>query len=216
VTAGRLPDRDRADVEALVADHYLEALLASSERRAGDVPADAALEPALRDAARLLQRSLVRVHPSFRFEERLAAQLAALAADRRAAQVGRPVDDRGAVVAFATPGGTPGGRHRGDAPLDPGPDPLLPAILDGTLDPADDAVLEADPRPAGARRPLLLGGAITSAAISLVGVAWVAWRAARPIDRSLRAGAMTRTVQVAHGRRLADAPMTGGGVGGTA
>ena len=61
----------------------------------------------------------------------------------------------------------------------PDADPLLPAILAGTLDPADDRVLDLDSRIAGARRPLLVGGAITSAALSLVGVAWVAWRATR-------------------------------------
>ena len=61
----------------------------------------------------------------------------------------------------------------------PAVDDLLPAILSGRLDPADDRVLDIDSRLAGARRPLLVGGAITSAAISLVGVAWVAWRARR-------------------------------------
>ena len=124
-------------------------------------PADPALDPETRHAVAVLRRALVRVHPSFRFEERLAARLAALARrhGRRAA----------VVVAFPT-------RSGAGAAADPR-DPLLPAILAGTLDPAEDAALDIDARLAGARRPLLVGGAITSAAISLVGVAWVAWRA---------------------------------------
>ena len=80
MTAPRLPDRDAAQVDALVADRYLDALLAAGDRRADDAPADAALDPDLRHAARVLRRSLVRVHPSFRFEERLATRLADLAA----------------------------------------------------------------------------------------------------------------------------------------
>ncbi|MEW6224597.1 MAG: hypothetical protein AB1627_08190, partial [Chloroflexota bacterium] len=100
MSADRLPERDRADIEALMADHYLDGLLAAADRRADDAPADAALDPALRDAARLLRRALVRVHPSFRFEERLAARLAELAAAQA-----RPdaAAGGGVVVAFPAP-----------------------------------------------------------------------------------------------------------------
>ncbi|HEY4634899.1 MAG TPA: hypothetical protein VIH00_13365, partial [Candidatus Limnocylindrales bacterium] len=63
--------RDLSDEAAIVTDHYLESLLAAGERRAVDVPSDALLHPALRAAARALRRDMVRVHPSFRFEERL-------------------------------------------------------------------------------------------------------------------------------------------------
>ena len=54
------------------------------------------------------------------------------------------------------------------------------------IDPADPAMTDPgrDPRDLGGRRPLLIGGAITSAALSLVGVAWIAWRAARPAGRA--------------------------------
>jgi hypothetical protein len=172
VTAGLLPERERAAVEALIADHYLDALLAAAERRADDAPADASLDPALRDAARTLRRALVRVHPSFRFEERLAARLAELAAARA-----RPLATTatGELVAFRAPDAA--------TALDT-LDPLLAAILAGELDPADDLGAAGRPAIAGARRPLLVGGAITSAAISLVGVAWVAWRTTRPGART--------------------------------
>ncbi len=85
MTLDRLADRDAGQVDALVADRYLDDLLAAGDRHASDVPADAALDPDLRRTVRLLRSSLVRVHPSFRFEERLAGRLADLAAARSVA-----------------------------------------------------------------------------------------------------------------------------------
>ena len=79
MTAPEAFERPEA-VEALVLDRYLDALLAAADRRALDVPAEVSLDPDVRAAARRLSRELVRVHPSFRFEERLAARLAAAAA----------------------------------------------------------------------------------------------------------------------------------------
>ena len=205
MTAGLPPDRDRTDIEALLADHYLESVLAAAERGANDAPADAELDPETRLAVGVLRRALVRVHPSFRFEERLASRLAALA-DAQA-------DAAGIVVAFpAAPRGRPGAG-----------DPLLPAILAGAVDPADDQVLDLDSRLVAARRPLLVGGAITSAALSLVGVAWVAWRATRPgartglgavpVDTLARAAArLARSVDV--GPAPTDVDALPGGLGG--
>lgn len=187
MTSPRLPERDRGEVDALVADRYLDALLAAGDRHAHDTPADTALDPDLREAARVLRRSLVRVHPSFRFEERLAERLAGLAAVRAG------------PAALAAGGGTvvP---FRGDVPV--AVDPLLPSILAGDLDPTDAVAL--DRAVGGAdRRPLLVGGALTSAALSLVGVAWVAWRASRPGSRSPAASTMTRAARTAHARRAA-------------
>jgi hypothetical protein len=186
MTPGGLPERDGADIEALVADRYLDALLAAAERHAGAGATDAMLDPELRRAAGVLRRSLVRVHPSFRFEERLADRLAALAradvAARDEAATGAAdgtIAPAARVLAFpgsdATPAAATGTPGRDD--------PLLEAILAGAVDPAEDAVLDLDRRLASARRPLLVGGAITSAAISLVGVAWVAWRATRQSGR---------------------------------
>jgi hypothetical protein len=201
MTAGDLPERDRPAPEALLADRYLDDLLAAAERGADAAPADAALDPGLRDAAEVLRRSLIRIHPSFRFEERLSVRLAAMAAAGArpvAATSGAAVLpwDRASLAAFD--------------PVDV--DPLLASILAGDLDPADAAAVDAAARPALLPRPLLVGGAITSAAISLVGVAWVAWRASRP---GLRA-ALVPSGRGAPDRRLADPVSAVGGIGGPA
>ena len=76
---------DATEIDALQTDRYLDALLSAAERRADDVPADPAIDPTLRLAARRLRDELVRTHPSFRFEERLARRLADAAARMRLA-----------------------------------------------------------------------------------------------------------------------------------
>jgi hypothetical protein len=146
-----LIDRDGTSADALLTDLYLDAILAGSALDAlGGDPSSpsSALDPAARAAADRLRRDLVRVHPSFRFEERLAARLAeAATAMRLPAAVGA----EGRVVPF---------RAAAVDPLDP------------------DADTAADPRELA--RPLLIGGALTSAAISIAGAAIVAWRRGRP------------------------------------
>jgi hypothetical protein len=72
------------------------------------------------------------------------------------------------------------------AVLDPLADAELAAYLGGaSLDDDADHV-----------RPLLIGGALTSAALSLAGAAFVAWRlrheASTPMARAIRAVARTR------------------------
>ena len=157
--------RDMSDEAAIVTDRYLESLLAASDRGAIDAPSDALLHPALRAAARILRRDLVRVHPSFRFEERLAATL------QHAAGQGRlPIAAGGeAVVSFPRLG--PGPEWVGFDPLGEAP-----------ADPAD---------PPGLPRPILIGGAVASAALSVAGAALVAWRLSRgegePMTRAVRA-----------------------------
>ncbi|MEO7118797.1 MAG: hypothetical protein ABIZ34_07485 [Candidatus Limnocylindrales bacterium] len=93
--------------EALQTDIYLDWLLN------GPSPYPEPDEPtgALRDAAELLQRSLLRFHPSFRFEERLAARLRAEAITDGPVQLGR-------LIPFRTPSvgaelAQPEGRGRG-------------------------------------------------------------------------------------------------------
>ena len=138
------------EVEALVVDRYLDSLLAREPHDPADVP------EALRATAELLSTGLPRYHPSFRFEESLAARLAAAA-------VGQ--EPTGAVIDF--PATAPN-----------------PMTLDGR---------------SGQVRPVVIGGVLTSAAISLAGAAaWVAWRRGRPstdpMTRAIRAVARAKVV----------------------
>ena len=209
MTAPRLPDREAAQVDALVADRYLDALLAAGDRRADDAPADVALAPDLRHAARVLRRSLVRVHPSFRFEERLATRLADLAA----AQTGSALaaTGGGTVISFRAASASAAAPSAAESASG---DPLLAAILRGDLDPTDAAATERAAAGPVDRRPMIVGGAaITSAAISIVGVAFVAWRASRP-DARPGSGLMGRAARSAHARRAA--ALAGAGLGGHA
>jgi hypothetical protein len=144
-------ERDGTEVEALLTDLYLERVLARAGTDLG--PGDADLDPALRAASDRLRRDLTRVHPSFRFEERLALRLAEAAA---AARLPVAAGGDGGVVSLR------GAASVGGGGFDPFAD-----------DPGDD------------RRelpvPLIIGGALTSAALSLAGAAaYVAWRWARP------------------------------------
>jgi hypothetical protein len=144
-----------SEADALLTDLYLDALLAAHDRRASDAPADARLDPAVRLAATRLATDLGRVHPSFRFEERLAARLAEV----------------GERMRLGLAAGAEGSR----AILDPvGPYPGLDGLLDPALDPS------AYPEAGRRARPLIIGGALTSAALSLAGAAYVAWRRSRP------------------------------------
>jgi hypothetical protein len=138
-----------SDPDALLTDQYLESLL-SADRHAADAPADARLDPAIRDVARRLRRHLVPVHPSFRFEERLATRLAQAASSMRLAAAAGAEDASLAAQA---------------------PEAIQP--FEDLLD--DDFATRA--------RPLLIGGALTSAALSIAGAAFVAWRRTRTSRR---------------------------------
>jgi hypothetical protein len=133
--------------EAFIVDRYLDSLLA-------DQPVDVTdVQPELRSAALALVAGLPRHHPSFRFEEALAARLA-----------GTPADGTtGELIPFP-------------------PAAVAPNVADGR-----QVVL----------RPAVIGGVLTSAAISLAGAAYVAWRRNRPaVDpwaRAIRAAARRRT-----------------------
>jgi len=164
--------RDALEVDALVTDRYLESLLAGHAPVPGDGRGGAMLDREVRFAAHRLGLDLPHFYPSFRFEERLGRRLADLAASLRfPAAAGA----EGVVIPFGGIG--PGG-------VDP-----------ATADLLDELAGFDDPRRPG--RPLLIGGAITSAALSLAGVAWVAWRrnhpAATPMARAIRAVNAART-----------------------
>jgi hypothetical protein len=164
---GATPGRDGHEVEALVTDRYLEALLASHARGADRGPTPRDPDDSLRRTADRLARDLPRFHPSFLFEEALAGRLASVAARMR-------------------------------MPAAAGAEGLIVPLPVG--DPVTElGDLGSEAGPAGsARRPLIIGGALTSAALSLAGAAYVAWRlnrpAAGPMVRAARAVARTRPV----------------------
>ncbi|MEW5990682.1 MAG: hypothetical protein AB1736_04965 [Chloroflexota bacterium] len=170
--------RDVAEVDALVTDRYLDALLASGElahgndddmtlggSRTGRHLAGRTLDDAVRIASARLTRDLPRFHPSFRFEERLAVRLAeAAVAMRLPAAAG--AEGRLTVV------------------------PLRPADLPDDFDPLADELDEDADVALLASRPLLIGGAVAASALSLAGAAFVAWRRSRggsPMGRAARA-----------------------------
>ena len=163
---GAQPDggRDIPDVEALIIDRYLESILAAHGRGADSSPRLAGTDPDsdVRMAAERLARELPRFHPSFRFEEALAATLSEAAGRMRLPLVA-------------------GGERDVVPPIGRSALALLPPRAD---------------RQAAIGRPLLIGGALTSAALSIAGAAYVAWRRrhphASPMARAVRARARTR------------------------
>lgn len=170
--AGGRGASELAEPDALATDRYLDSLLAAHARGAdhGPLAVDRAPDPAVRRAADQLASLLPRLHPSFRFEEALALRLQEAAARMR-------------------------------LPLAAGAEGIVAPIPTGDLlDDRDDRDEDGAPFRTSARapygRPLLIGGALTSAALSLAGAAYVAWRLRHP-----QAGPMARAVRaVARGR----------------
>jgi hypothetical protein len=178
--------------------------MAADERRASDGPVDTDLDPAIRVAAEALRSDLVRVHPSFRFEESLSARLAASAIRLRS---GLPVDTE-AVVA---PGTVASFRGRSLAPAE---EPAAAPATDSVASPATlvhsraiwpaAAFRRLPDMTARPSRPFIVGGVgVASAAIS-IGAVYVAWRHSHPassrMGRAARA-AHGRTGHSGHGRR---------------
>jgi hypothetical protein len=164
--------------------------MAADERRAAGIPVDSDLDPAVRFAAGELRRGLVRVHPSFRFEDALASRLSAGAARLKA---GLPVEEfvpvpaAGIVAAFPSPATDTVVATDTDASPRPEIHVTGPA-----------AALRRLPDRAGRpSRPLIVGGVgvgVASAALSL-GAVYVAWRHSHPAS-----GRMGRAARAAHGR----------------
>jgi hypothetical protein len=168
-------------------ERYLDGLVAADERRAAEMPVDTDMDPAIRLATRQLRAGLVRIHPSFRFQEALAARLAASADRMKAglpAELPPPAVARGNLAPFRTTGAA--GVGIGSAVADSG-------VADSAV---AATVVRGLPDFAGRpRRPLLVGGVgVASAAISL-GAVYVAWRHSHP-----NSGRMSRAVRAAHGR----------------
>jgi hypothetical protein len=166
--------RDSQEIDALVTDHYLESILAAHARGAdiGPILIDLRPDRDIRLVAERLARDLPRFHPSFRFEETLAARL------------------QGAAVRMRLP--LAAGGESGPTGLPIG-DPYLAL---GAID-DDRVLLLGDPRLA-IGRPFLVGGALTSAALSIAGAVYVAWRMRHP-----QSTAMARAVRAISRTRLA-------------
>ena len=130
---------------------------------------EVAPSPDLQRIVEHLVHSLPRLHPSFRFEEALAARL-----NEAAARMHLPLAAGGESITI---------------PIYPDP------LTAGPDDPRDERFGDPDPRIAFGR-PLLIGGALTSAALSLAGAAYLAWRSRHP-----QPGPMVRAVRaVARGK----------------
>ena len=232
---------DATEIDALQTDRYLDALLSAAERRADDVPADPAMDPTLRLAARRLRDELVRTHPSFRFEERLARRLAEAAARMRLATAAGG-EAEATVIPFPAPLladptltaelANPRLAALFGAPcaVAPADDTASEATDGGAIESGPGAVAaspvaassgapaEAAAWPFGpfAARPLLVGSALTSAALSLAGAAFVAWRLTRgapsdPMARAVRAARAARGTAPAAGRPRIAAASAGDG-----
>ena len=167
-------------------ERYLNGLMSADERRAHEVPADTDLDPAIRLAARELRSGLVRVHPSFRFEESLAARLSQGAARLNA---GLPIEaapvfvERGSVAQF--------GRHltREEGTATDAAESRGRALWPTA------ALIHLPDLATRPSRPLIVGGVgVASAAIS-IGAAYVVWRHSHPAS-----GRMGRAARQAHGR----------------
>ena len=175
-------------------ERYLDELMAADQRRVSEFPVDTDMDPAIRLAARERRAELVRVHPSFRFEEALAARLAAGAMRLRA---GLRVEIAEADGVPATPGTMSAFRShsttaQGGAVTAIPPDtaPAQPQAV------ASASALRRLPEMAARQsRPLIVGGVgMASAAIS-IGAVYVAWRHSHQAS-----GRMGRAARTAHGR----------------
>jgi len=172
--------------------------MAADDRRAAGAPADADLDPDVRFAARELRAGLTRVHPSFRFEDALAARLSAGAARLRA---GLPIEELAPVApaGIVEPFRNFSMRAAADADTaaaSAAAAATAEAVHSRAIWPA--AALRRLPEMAARpSRPLIVGGVgvgVASAALS-IGAVYVAWRYSHPAS-----GRMGRAARTAHGR----------------
>jgi hypothetical protein len=188
-------------------ERYLDGLMEAEERGVADVPMDVDIDSAVVLAARQLRADLIRVHPSFRFEEGLAARLARTAGRMSAGL--SAIEPAEQLVVRTAPAPIAPFRASGVAAwAELAPAELAPAELaaadDGIATPA--AGLRKLPAFATRTpRPLIVGGVgVASAAIS-IGAVYVAWRWSRaahtPMVRAVRAARSGRGDASGHGRR---------------
>jgi len=168
--------------------------VAADERRARELPVDVDLDPDILLAARELRGGLVRVHPSFRFEEALAVRIAAWAARLKSGlqiQEQALATEPGTITTFRSPVAAGAISPAGAAEPAAAPASSLRDIWPVT------AFRHLPEMTAGPRRPFIVGGVgvgVASAALSL-GAVYVAWRYSHPAS-----GRMGRAVRAAHGR----------------
>lgn len=163
--------RDAIEVEALITDRYLESLLAGHAPAGGASTGDSASAartagrrgaPALDESVRFAIGALGRDLPRFHPSFRFEERLS-LRLGELAATLRLPAAAGAEGVIIPLHG------------------------LDAASDPFDGA--DEDGRRMG--RPIIIGSALTSAALSIAGVAWVAWRrthpGSTPMARAIRA-----------------------------
>jgi hypothetical protein len=174
-------------------ERYLDELMVADERRASEFPVDIDVDPEIRLAARELRAGLVRVHPSFRFEEALAARLSAGAMRLRA---GLHVEVAEAEAAAATAGTMAAFRGRSPAEEGSATTALPPAATLTAPHAASStwALRRLPEMAARGSRPLIVGGVGVASAIS-IGAVFVAWRHSHPAS-----GRMGRAARAAHNR----------------
>jgi len=174
-------------------ERYLDGLMAGDDRRALQVPSDTDLDPAVLLASRELRAGLNRVHPSFRFEESLAARLGASAGRLKAGlpiDEAEPTDGWGSVAPFRSHS-VPAAQAAANPEIVAAPAARSRGILPAA---AFRLLPEKASRPS---RPLIVGGVgvgVAGAAIS-IGAVYVAWRYSHPSS-----GRMGRAVKAAHSR----------------
>jgi hypothetical protein len=165
--------------------------MAADDRRAPAIPIDTELDPAILLAARELRAGLTRVHPSFRFEESLAARLAAGAGRLEA---GLPVEETPSAGRWGTV--APFRSHGSAAPAALTPE-IVAAPAARSRGTWSAAAFRRLPEKASRPSRQLVGGVgvgVAGAALSL-GAVYVAWRYSHPAS-----GRMGRAVKAAHSR----------------
>ena len=111
-------DRDARDEDVVSLDRYLDDHLVRAAPGPAAVPVDvpADIDPELARAARVVSMALARFHPSFRFEERLAARLRAEAGRTGATSPAEAHLGPAVVIPFAPPGRRPRSRSSSTRP----------------------------------------------------------------------------------------------------
>jgi hypothetical protein len=195
-------------------ERYLDGLMEAGERGVADVPMDVDIDPAVVLAARQLRADLIRVHPSFHFEEGLAARLARTArrmnAGLSAAEPAEQMLVRTApapIAPFRVPGVA---ASAGPASAELASVELASVELAAAHERIATPAVGPHKLPTLATRtsrPFIVGGVgvgVASAAIS-IGAVYVAWRWSRasqtPMVRAVRAARSGRGHASGHGRR---------------